>query len=663
MGIINQKHIRNLSFASVTEAEAKEYSEYDNIVVVRDVHHASNGAYYTLPYFYDPDSTATVDHLNVLDVANTTGRLLLLDYPASNVYTENNVTYYKGKTVESHLQEIGEDFFDLTDDVALLNFEVSETIVGGVWTVTITQPDAKNLLFNLGGTRYEHTSDTMSVNATSYAGTDSNPKSVFVYVGLDGESAVLKASNSSPETVDIHHVDVKLYKTGSISTTSKKEYAGLEEIIVTYEFLSAVWHIFLEDGVRYRSGLSYTATATSLSIGSGQVRTVLRKVTTDAVSVAGGFYHIKSDGSYEEKTDFSFTNYSDGGVIGSSKYYSVVYGIVINDPTKLIALVQKEPTAEYATAAAALQDSENKKVTKPSDQLIAWSFLPVCMVIVQNDASDELQEVSGQYAFPVFGGGGGGAATSNVQNGILTDDMPVWNGSAGMYEPKTPAQVRTILDLDSIYEPKLTAGTTSQYYRGDKTWQDLFTQVRSAVLTGLNTGLTGVISATDTVLQAFGRLQNQITAIGIIGSKIQTYTPSQAQTMTTTYAAIDGSTINYTPKSSNSSIKYTFHCQYSSTESDGSSTTHVKARTDATGSYVDVTGAYRTIFCDDDIEAEKNQSLSFVIPSWGITSKNIRLEGRAYDSSDQAIFHQVQTYDGGDTPTLVNAYIEIIEFD
>ncbi len=36
-------------------------------------------------------------------------------------------------------------------------------------------------------------------------------------------------------------------------------------------------------------------------------------------------------------------------------------------------------------------------------------------------------------------------------------------------------------------------------------------KVRNTVLTGLNTALTGTISATDTVLQAFGKLQNQIT--------------------------------------------------------------------------------------------------------------------------------------------------------
>lgn len=39
---------------------------------------------------------------------------------------------------------------------------------------------------------------------------------------------------------------------------------------------------------------------------------------------------------------------------------------------------------------------------------------------------------------------------------------------------------------------------------------DIANKVRSTVLTGLNTALTGAIVATDTVLEAFGKLQNQI---------------------------------------------------------------------------------------------------------------------------------------------------------
>lgn len=64
--------------------------------------------------------------------------------------------------------------------------------------------------------------------------------------------------------------------------------------------------------------------------------------------------------------------------------------------------------------------------------------------------------------------------------------------------------------LDSTLEPTITAGTTSQYWRGDKTWRDFFTDVRAATLTGLSTATNAVITATDTVLSALGKLQKQV---------------------------------------------------------------------------------------------------------------------------------------------------------
>ena len=59
-------------------------------------------------------------------------------------------------------------------------------------------------------------------------------------------------------------------------------------------------------------------------------------------------------------------------------------------------------------------------------------------------------------------------------------------------------------------EASITAGTTSQYWRGNKTWQDFATSVRAAVLTGLSTATSTVVAATDTVLAAIGKLQAQV---------------------------------------------------------------------------------------------------------------------------------------------------------
>lgn len=62
-------------------------------------------------------------------------------------------------------------------------------------------------------------------------------------------------------------------------------------------------------------------------------------------------------------------------------------------------------------------------------------------------------------------------------------------------------------------EPVIAPGTAAQYWRGDKTWQDLAADVRAAPLTGLSTATSAAITAADTLLAALGKLQAQITTL------------------------------------------------------------------------------------------------------------------------------------------------------
>ena len=62
-------------------------------------------------------------------------------------------------------------------------------------------------------------------------------------------------------------------------------------------------------------------------------------------------------------------------------------------------------------------------------------------------------------------------------------------------------------------EPTIASGTTNDFWRGDKTWVNFATIVRSTVLTGLSLATSQTIAATDTVLQAFGYLQAQVTTL------------------------------------------------------------------------------------------------------------------------------------------------------
>lgn len=60
-------------------------------------------------------------------------------------------------------------------------------------------------------------------------------------------------------------------------------------------------------------------------------------------------------------------------------------------------------------------------------------------------------------------------------------------------------------------EGTIAAGTTAQFWRGDKSWQDLSTSIRSTTLTGLSLVVGSVVSAADSLLVALGKLQTQIT--------------------------------------------------------------------------------------------------------------------------------------------------------
>lgn len=89
----------------------------------------------------------------------------------------------------------------------------------------------------------------------------------------------------------------------------------------------------------------------------------------------------------------------------------------------------------------------------------------------------------------------------------VTPSGAAWGGITGTLSDQTDLQAA----LDAK-ENTITSGTSSQYWRGDKTWQSLESAVLSTGLSGISiTG--GAVTSSDNVLSAFGKLQNQINAV------------------------------------------------------------------------------------------------------------------------------------------------------
>jgi len=88
-------------------------------------------------------------------------------------------------------------------------------------------------------------------------------------------------------------------------------------------------------------------------------------------------------------------------------------------------------------------------------------------------------------------------------------------------------------------EPAITAGSTAQYLRGDKSLATFVDDVLASVLTGLSTATDAAITASDSVLSAFGKLQAQLTSLSSnVSGKADLTNSSQ----TITAAAVTGLT-------------------------------------------------------------------------------------------------------------------------
>ncbi|WP_408098953.1 beta strand repeat-containing protein [Peredibacter sp. HCB2-198] len=84
-------------------------------------------------------------------------------------------------------------------------------------------------------------------------------------------------------------------------------------------------------------------------------------------------------------------------------------------------------------------------------------------------------------------------------------------------------------------EPKITAGTASQYWKGDKSWGSLQTDVQALVMNGFAVGSNAAVTNADTLSGALGKVQGQInaanTSVAALASSQANYVLKAGDTM------------------------------------------------------------------------------------------------------------------------------------
>ncbi len=114
--------------------------------------------------------------------------------------------------------------------------------------------------------------------------------------------------------------------------------------------------------------------------------------------------------------------------------------------------------------------------------------------VISSDTSVDITPIVGGYDLSVTGGGGGGDVTSVFgRTGIVVPVVGDYNASFITNAPAGGISATTVQaaidELETEKEAAYAAGTTGQYYRGDKTWQTLD---KTAV------GLSNVDNTSDT---------------------------------------------------------------------------------------------------------------------------------------------------------------------
>ena len=89
---------------------------------------------------------------------------------------------------------------------------------------------------------------------------------------------------------------------------------------------------------------------------------------------------------------------------------------------------------------------------------------------------------------------------------------PTMDGTAAIGTSLRYARADHVHPVDTSREPTIPSGTSTQMWLGNKTWAPVLNQVQGTLLTGYVVATPAVLTAGDTVLAAFQKIQGQLNA-------------------------------------------------------------------------------------------------------------------------------------------------------
>jgi len=307
------------------------------------------------------------------------------------------------------------------------------------------------------------------------------------------------------------------------------------------------------------TGASGDPTISLADLADTGVGSSLVKITRDAKGRVEGTEAATTDDLPEGATNFYYTDARADARIelqkgqpnglatldGSGKLdggqlpaLAITETFVVSDESAMLALTAQQGDVAVRTD----NDTTYILTAEPASTLANWQELlsPTAGAVTSfNGRTGNVVPESGDYTPAQVGADPTGTAAAAVAAHVAEADphpqyttaseaaaaAPVQsvNGSTGAVSV-TPASIGA--------EPAISTGTTAQYISGAKTLRTFAADVRASVLTGLSTATNAAITATDTVLQALGKLQAHAQASLVIDGMMMRWDGSSSITIT-----------------------------------------------------------------------------------------------------------------------------------